>query len=187
MNVKNHFILMSYHNTRMNKQIYSVAQNLSKEALNENRGAFFKSIIGTLNHILTGDLVWLTRFSQFSERYTTLHRLSNFPYPKRLDDILYSDFHSLQATRKEVDSLIELWLKNDTEEGDFDNQLQYTNSQGVISRRDFGELISHLFNHQTHHRGQLTTLFSQMQYDVGPTDFLLEIPDTHTYIYTKSE
>lgn len=47
----------------------------------------------------------------------------------------------------------------------------------VISTRNFGELICHLFNHQTHHRGQLSTLLSQLELNLGVTDFLIDIPE----------
>lgn len=55
--------------------------------------------------------------------------------------------------------------------------LAYTNSRGIASRRDFGGVILHFFNHQTHHRGQATTLLSQAGIDIGATDLLLRVPE----------
>ncbi|CAM3083108.1 DinB family protein [Moritella viscosa] len=53
----------------------------------------------------------------------------------------------------------------------------YSNTAGAVSERNFGALVSHLFNHQTHHRGQLSTILNQLDIDVGVTDLLIEIED----------
>ena len=60
---------------------------------------------------------------------------------------------------------------------DFSRNLDYSNTKGVKSTRNFGELVSHLFNHQTHHRGQVSTLLNQMGHDIGTTDYLFDIPE----------
>ncbi|MAC46924.1 MAG: hypothetical protein CMI12_08730 [Oceanospirillum sp.] len=60
--------------------------------------------------------------------------------------------------------------------------MSYSNTQGIVSQRNFAELVSHLFNHQTHHRGQVSTLLSQNGIDIGITDFLMEIPDKNTHL-----
>ncbi|WP_296062630.1 DinB family protein [uncultured Amphritea sp.] len=60
---------------------------------------------------------------------------------------------------------------------DFNRTLVYANSKGVVSKRDFGELVCHFFNHQTHHRGQASALLSQHGIDVGIRDLLIDIPD----------
>lgn len=161
----------------MNGQIYTVVKELNEGDINEDRGAFFNSIIGTLNHILVADLIWLTRFSMLSERYVTSETLSDFPTPNGLGDILFSNFTSLLEAREKLDLLIRSWLNDEIRENDFNKLLEYSNTKGVVSKRDFGELVSHLFNHQTHHRWQLSTLLNQMKHDIGTTDFLLEIPN----------
>lgn len=177
MNLQSHFILMADYNQRMNRQFYKVVKELNDSDINEDRGAFFKSIIGTLNHILVGDLIWLTRFSKHSERYISLATIADFPKPKGLDDIIFSNFTLLYEAREKVDMLLCTWLQNETLEIDFDKLLAYSNTKGVVSKRDFGELVSHLFNHQTHHRGQLSTLLNQLKLDIGVTDYLFEIPE----------
>lgn len=180
MNLQSHFILMSDYNQRMNRQCYKAVKDLNDSDINKDRGAFFKSIIGTLNHILVGDIIWLTRFSKHSERYISLATLSDFPKPNGLDDIIFSKFTLLLGFREKVDLLICQWLKSETNENDFNTLLEYSNTKGVLSKRDFGGLLSHFFNHQTHHRGQLSALLNQIKIDVGVTDFLLEIPDNLT-------
>jgi len=171
---------MAQYNLRMNTQVYAAASQLSADELSQDMGAFFKSILGTLNHIMVGDLFWLNRFALLhgsdSKQFSSLQAaLKNFPIPKTLNQILFEDFSELRKTREAMDLAIQVWLTKDTCEQDFILDLTYHNSKGEGATRDFGELVSHLFNHQTHHRGQVSTLLSQKGIDVGGTDFLIDI------------
>ncbi|WP_428035399.1 DinB family protein [Amphritea sp.] len=177
MDIREHFILMADYNIRMNGQIYSACSGLSTEKLSADRGAFFGSLLGALNHLVVGDLLWLARFSAHSQRYHSLSKLSALPTPTSLDEILYADLASLVSVRTTLDRLIRQWLSEEVSADDFNRPLVYANSKGVVSERDFGELVCHFFNHQIHHRGQITTLLSQENIDVGVTDFLIDIPD----------
>lgn len=177
MELLKHFTLMAGYNRRMNTQFIDVITTLSDEEINEDLGAFFSSIIGTLNHILIGDIIWLSRFSDLSNKYRTLKTIHELPKPSGLDDILFTDFSSFKIARDRVDLLLLQWLESEVDENDFVKNLAYSNTQGIKSNRNFGELVCHFFNHQTHHRGQLSTLLSQKGLDVGSTDFLMEIPE----------
>lgn len=177
MKLTNHFLYMANYNRRMNQQILTLAENLSTDELSENKGAFFQSIIGTLNHILVGDIVWLTRFNLHSSHYDSLKEVLALAKPQGLADILYADLTAYRQARETVDAALINWLSHDIDEGDFNRNLVYSNTKGVRSSRNFGELVSHLFNHQTHHRGQVSTLFNQMGLDIGVTDYLVDIPD----------
>lgn len=172
-----HFELLARYNRRMNQQCYRAAEPLPPHILEKNLGAFFHSIIGTLNHLLVGDLLWLSRFAAHRDRYESLLAVTRYPRPTSLDAILFDELPELRHVREELDGLIVYWLSNETEEEDFSQTLTYSNSKGICSTRNFGELLAHVFNHQTHHRGQLTTLYSQLDIDVGITDFLIDIPD----------
>jgi len=177
MNFKTHFLLMADYNLRMNDQVMAASSKLSHDAISSDEGAFFCSILGTLNHILVGDLIWLTRFSTHSNRYRSLIELSNLPKPTALSQMLYPNLDTFKVVRNRVDLAIKFWLLNDVIEADFSRPLQYTNTKGVISERNFASLLSHLFNHQTHHRGQVSNLLHQQGVDIGITDFLIDIPD----------
>lgn len=72
-----------------------------------------------------------------------------------LADILYADLTAYRQARETVDAALINWLSHDIDEGDFNRNLVYSNTKGVKSSRNFGELVCHLFNHQTHHRGQV--------------------------------
>ena len=177
MDLRNHFILMADYNLRMNDQVYAASSKLDAEKLRADDGAFFGSVLGTLNHILVGDLLWLSRFALHSDRYQSLNSLSALPKPKALDETLYPELDLLVKARKFVDKTIRQWLDEEIRADDFNRSLVYANSKGVVCERDFCELLSHFFNHQTHHRGQISTLLHQQNIDVGVTDLLIEIPD----------
>lgn len=177
MGFKCHFSYMSDYNARMNGQLYLAISKLSVDDIAADRGLFFNSIIGTLNHLIVGDILWLTRFCLHSEGYVTLKSILDYPKPSALNDVLYDSLITLQPVRSELDSLIQDWIKTETCEDDFARDLTYKNSRGISSTRNFGELLSHLFNHQTHHRGQLTTVLNQLGIDVGVTDYLMDIPE----------
>lgn len=65
-----------------------------------------------------------------------------------------------------------------TFESDFEEDFLYRNTQGLEFQNNFGEVVAHLFNHQTHHRGQVSTLLNQLGKDIGITGFLVDIPDS---------
>ena len=94
MKVKNHFIYMANYNCLMNHQILSVVEGLSDDALTEDKGAFFQSIMGTLNHILVGDIIWLTLFNLHATGYESLKGVIEQPKPQGFSDILYPDVTS---------------------------------------------------------------------------------------------
>lgn len=177
MNIRQHFMLMADYNRRMNAQVYDACARLDASSLTAGCGAFFGSVLGTLNHILVGDLLWLSRFARHSDRYHALISLADLPQPEQLNDTLFADLPSLKNARTRVDSAIKQWLSEETLDSDFNRTLVYANSKGVVSERDFGALVSHLFNYQTHHRGQVSTLLNQHALDVGVTDLLIDIPD----------
>jgi uncharacterized damage-inducible protein DinB len=152
----NYYTVMATYNQWMNQNLYGICDDLSDGCLKSDRRAFFKSIQGTLNHILVADRIWLGRFTQQ-------------PFTAKLDAELYSDFSELRAQRELLDRTIIDWAHNLTTEW-LETDLHYTNSSGVMRTLPHWLLVTHMFNHQTHHRGQLTTLLHQIGYDPGVTD-----------------
>ncbi|SFG77810.1 DinB family protein [Neptunomonas qingdaonensis] len=177
MNCCHHFQLMATYNQRLNVQVYRASTGLTAAELEEDLGAFFKSILGSLNHLLVADLLWLSRFAKHSLRYQSLTGLNVYPKPSALDEQLYDTLDACWIVRKDLDGIIQEWLSNEVLQEDLDRDLTYTNSKGVVSSRNFAELLSHFFNHQTHHRGQLSALLYRKGLDIGVTDFLIDIPD----------
>ncbi len=156
--IVNNYTTMAAYNHWMNQNLYEICANISDAKRKEDLGAFFKSIHGTLNHILVGDRIWMGRFTQI-------------PFVAKLDQDLYADFDELRQERERSDREILTWTSHLSDEW-LNAPFTYTSiSQPVKSHtRPAWLLVTHFFNHQTHHRGQLTTLLSQLGYQPGTTD-----------------
>jgi uncharacterized damage-inducible protein DinB len=162
----------------MNAKLYAAAASLPQDALRADRGAFFGSVLGTLNHLVAGDTVWLRRFMGHPSGFSSLRSMSDIPAPASLSHLYSEDLESLLALRVRLDAII-LALAAEVTNADLAQPLSYQNSRGEC-RKNFGSLLLHLFNHQTHHRGQATTLLSQSGVDIGVTDLLEWIPDPNS-------
>ncbi len=168
----NQFSLLAKYNQLMNQRQYKATARLSMSELCEDKGAFFKSVLGTLNHIMVGDIIWLKRFFEHSN-------LEVLPYilqreaPKSLNTVLFTDFEELKKERETIDEIIISWIKSLTD-CDLNKCITYTSIDGKSFTKPFAGLIYHLFLHQVHHRGQVTTLLAQYGVDFGETD-LIEI------------
>ena len=151
---------MQGYNRWMNDRLYDCCAKLTDGERKREAGAFFKSIHGTLNHLLLGDRIWLGRFT-------------GRPFAvNSLDQELYSDFAQLQSERKATDVGIADWISTLAEAALADD-LTYVSVVNPKPRRlPLWVAVVHFFNHQTHHRGQLTTLLVQRGIDPGVTDLI---------------
>ena len=101
-----HVRLMATYNQWMNRKVYETAGSLTPAQLAENRGAFFGSVLGTLNHIMVADTVWLQRLASALPGHAELDIVRQVPAPPALDTILFSDFRSLRQRRELLDEAI---------------------------------------------------------------------------------
>ncbi len=168
--------MLAEYNEWMNAKLYAAAARLAPDALLAERGAFFGSISGTLNHIVAGDTIWLRRFAAHPARHAALQPLLAAPAPSALTATFSTDLAVLGAHRQMLDATIRAWVAQ-LADADLDHVLHYANTKGVVSNKRFGSLALHFFNHQTHHRGQASTLLSQAGVDIGVTDLLALIPN----------
>jgi uncharacterized damage-inducible protein DinB len=170
-----HMRWMAEYNQNLNERVYATAAGLSAEQLSCDRAAFFGSILGTLNHLVVGDIVWLKRFAAHPVNFALLEPVRSMLPPVSLSQILQTNFGVLRAQRQALDWVICDWVEG-LGPDDLDLVVDYQDMQGVPARRQLGSLLCHFFNHQTHHRGQVTTLLSQAGLDVGVTDLLNILP-----------
>ena len=175
MSLLSNLQLMSRYNQWMNQKVYQTAQELG-EKVKQDRGAFFGSLLGTLNHIYVADIIWLRRFAKHSKQYQSLQDLPELANYTELRQTVADNLESLDELRQELDNVIINWCQEIDPE-DLESNLQYTDTKGNLYNKNFGQLIHNLFNHQTHHRGQATTLISQEGLDVGVTDWLAILPE----------
>lgn len=172
-----HICLLAEYNLWMNAKLYEAAMTLSDNDLVADRKAFFGSILGTLNHLVVGDTIWLKRFATHPANFPALESVRNLTTPTNLNQLLFSDLESLSKQRNLLDLTIVEWTKW-ISEIELDSSLRYSNMKGVAAQKNLFGLMLHFFNHQTHHRGQAMTLLSQAGIDVGVTDLLALIPNT---------
>ncbi len=151
---------LATYNQWMNQRLYAVCAELTDAERRQDRGVFFKSIHGTLNHLLVGDRVWLSRFQGMQFR------------PRGLDEELYADFDELRRERERTDGDIVGWAASLTDEV-LAGQLRFTTIVNPAPRTyEMWAAVAQFFNHQTHHRGQVTALLSQCGKDYGITDLI---------------
>jgi uncharacterized damage-inducible protein DinB len=151
---------MARYNRWMNERLYECCAGIPDAERKRDAGAFFKSIHGTLNHLLLADRVWMGRFA--GPPFT----------PRSLGDELYADFTHLRRERAKTDDAIDAWVATLTDEK-LRGELRYTSIVNPAPRTiPMALAVTHFFNHQTHHRGQLTTLLMQQGVDPGVTDLM---------------
>ncbi len=177
MGLVDHLQLMAAYNQWMNEKVYTAAAQMTEAQLKQDRQAFFPSIFATLMHLLVADSIWLRRFASNPQLSSTLADiLPGLAQPTCLDQQLYDDFAGMQQYRTWLDSHIVSWI-NQLNDADIDRPFSYSNMKGVVSTKNLYLVLGHFFNHQTHHRGQATTLLTQAGVDVGLTDLLVVIPN----------
>jgi uncharacterized damage-inducible protein DinB len=148
--MKPHFTMMAGYNRWANERLYEAARALPDADYRANRGAFFGSLHGTLNHLLVADRVWMRRFT------------GTGPIQTKLDEILFEEFAALEHARQEMDELIIGYVDLLTE-ADLEDVLAY---RTIVNAEDISQpltrALAHFFNHQTHHRGQAHALVTQI-------------------------
>jgi uncharacterized damage-inducible protein DinB len=143
MTLAAHYQMFGRYNAWANSRLYQAAAELTSEQYRADRGAFFKSVHGTFNHLLVTDRIWMQRFT------------GEGTAPDRLDAILFETFAELRAAREAEDRRIV----------DFVDRLDHIRIAGTIKYRrvsspeqfeqQLAPALAHWFNHQTLHRGQV--------------------------------
>jgi uncharacterized damage-inducible protein DinB len=148
--LKARYQMFAGYNAWCNERLYAAAATLSDADYRADRGSFFKSVHGTLNHLLVADRIWMRRFTGVGE------------VPPSLDAILFDDLTSLKAARVSQDTLISRYIAR-LSDNDLNGVLRYrtvTNPQNI--EQTLAPALDHFFNHQTHHRGQAHALLSSI-------------------------
>lgn len=176
---RSHFALLASYNQWMNEKMYEAAARLPEAELKADKGAFFGSLIGTLNHIVLADTIWMQRFTAHPAPFRALDAVRVLPRPAALSAAEPPPLPLLFERRRLLDSVITEWIDELADE-DLRQVLAYTTMAGVHGAKPLNSLLLHFFNHQTHHRGQASTLLFQAGIDVGSTDLLVLIPNVET-------
>ena len=160
MNFAAHYQMFGHYNAWANGRLYAAAALLSTEQYHADRGAFFKSVHGTLNHLLATDRIWMRRFTGGGDA------------PDRLDANLFETFDTLRTAREAEDSRIVSFVDGLTD----DRIAETITYRRVSSPEQFEQLLAlalaHWFNHQTHHRGQVHALLTGLTGEAPELDLL---------------
>ncbi|MEL0657752.1 DinB family protein [Psychromonas arctica] len=176
MKLKEHVYLMADYNQWMNQKIYEAVNTMTPEKYHEDKGAYFGSVFASLNHICVADTLWLKRCSVVLQTYDAYAPIAALPMPESLDVFLANNFNDLKDRRVLLDEAL-LEIANLLTDEALLQPINYQNSKGVTANKTLFNLLMHLFNHQTHHRGQITTLLSQSGIDIGITDLVFIQPN----------
>jgi uncharacterized damage-inducible protein DinB len=139
---------LARYNTLANRRVYACCADLDDAERCKPRLAYFGSIHGTLNHILVGDRIWMARFAGRTAPSTGL------------DAVLFEDFAALHRERVEEDARIEAFARS-VDDAYLNRSIAYRNNEGRMFDDPTPLLLTHFFNHQTHHRGQIHDMLSQ--------------------------
>ena len=158
--MKPHFAMLAAYNAWCTRRLYDAAAALPEADYHADRGAFFKSLHGTLNHILVADRIWMKRLTGEGEA------------PTRLDAILFDDLASLRRARAAEDARIIAYVDR-LSEADLAGLLRYrpvTRPETV--EQPLAPVLLHVFNHQTHHRGQAHCILTGLGRDAPSFDLV---------------
>jgi uncharacterized damage-inducible protein DinB len=155
-----HYRMFGHYNAWANGRLYDAVSRLTDEQYRADRRAFFKSVHGTLNHLLVTDRVWMHRFTGEGEA------------PNRLDAILFETFDELRAAREAEDRRIVDYV-----DGLDDARIAGTIKYRRVStpeqfEQELAPALAHWFNHQTHHRGQVHALLTGLVAQAPELDLL---------------
>lgn len=149
---------MAEYNRWMNQRIYEVCRGIPDETRKKDLGAFFGSVHHTLDHLVWADEALMVRLGERTKKIA------------RYQPPMIDDFTALEAKRTELDDALCTWSKT-LDDAELDTPYEFVSvTYGRSRTLPRHVLLMHLFNHQTHHRGQVTTLLSQLGYDPGITD-----------------
>lgn len=135
------------YNRWANARLYAAAARLTSEQFRADQGAFFGSVHGTLNHLLATDRIWLWRLTGLGDA------------PDRLDAILFDDIDELTRAREAEDARF-MELTDSLNAERLLSEATYPNMTGARFAQPLWTVLDHIFNHQTHHRGQVHTLLT---------------------------
>jgi uncharacterized damage-inducible protein DinB len=159
--MKTHFAMMARYNAWANARLFRMAGALQDELYRKEVGSYFKSLHGTLNHLLAADRIWMRRLTGMGD------------HPDKLNAILFDDLPSLHAARLAEDGRI-IGFVQGLAESAFEELLDYRTLNGTPQRQRRREILAHLFNHETHHRGQAHAILTVLGVtEPDPLDLLV--------------
>ena len=158
-----HVRLMARYNAWQNRSLYTAADALDDAERRKARGAFFGSIHGTLAHVMWGDRMWMGRFAG-----TEPPKVGIRESPR-----LIEDWAELKQQRAAFDETIQLWAQGLDPAWLQGSLTWFSGAIGREMTKARWHLVTHFFNHQTHHRGQVHAMLTACGARPEDTDLML--------------
>jgi uncharacterized damage-inducible protein DinB len=158
---------MAAYNAEMNRRLYDAAARILDQDRRGDRGAFWGSLHGTLSHLLWGDQAWMSRFD-------------NWPKPvviQKQSASMVEGFEELRRLRIDADARIADWASRVTDIWLAGDLTWFSPSANLEMSKPRSFLVTHFFNHQTHHRGQAHALITACGEKTADTDLFLVVPE----------
>jgi uncharacterized damage-inducible protein DinB len=163
--MKNIFQAFARYNGSVNQSIIELLEPLKKEQIMMGTKAYYPSIFETLLHNFIGDLNWLKRYRDaFKENKALSHNELVSLEEKSLRKEFESDYTKLFQYRKQADDVIVQFV-NEMDENKMNSVFKYKNYKGEDVEKELWKILLHWFNHQTHHRGQISVLLDLIGVD----------------------
>lgn len=165
------FLIQANYNQQINERLFQACGQLSPEQLSMDQGAFFGSILATLNHLLVVDTYWFYQCCGDASKVGLFDRKNKQVKAAALNQVLTDDFELLSLWREQIDARIVEFIKG-LDESALNRTISHSLAGDHSVEYALVKVLAHWFNHQTHHRGQVTALLSQQGIDYGVTDLL---------------
>jgi len=156
-----YFHTMANYNHEANNAMFSIIEGLPEETRKRNVRSYYHSIDGIINHIYNSDLLWLVRIKARFPHFASLDASVLDKTPENLHASLFPDFGALRSGRTVLDGIF-IQLSAEVDEGVLQKVLDYHNTRGEAKRYILWETMIHIFNHQTHHRGQIAEILDEL-------------------------
>ena len=165
MITRDYCLMMARYNRWQSESMCGAAESLGSEERHKGRGVFFRSIVGTLNHILWADVIWMSRFGDGNAPSIGIRASPSYT----------RDWQNFRAQRTDMDERIGGWAER-LNPGDLDGRrVWHSGTLNAQVERSFALCVMHFFNHQTHHRGQVHAMLTAAGARPDDTDlFMLE-------------
>jgi uncharacterized damage-inducible protein DinB len=175
---RRHFEYLARYNRAANEAMVAHLAALEPGAIGSPRGSFFGSIQGILDHLITCDINWLRRFRELYPDSEPLCRPRLSPPGCAWTNFSFPDFDEFRRERAAVDAIIVDWIAG-AEVSRFGDALSYADSHGNPMRYLLCEAVDHFFNHQTHHRGQVSQILDELgvKHDYSNLIGVAQIPE----------
>ena len=154
--------LEAKYNDLTNKDMINILKTLDSDLLTKDFGLYYKSIIGTLNHLLIGDIMWIKRFINFCPEISSIGESLPVLTIKDYKEIQWKTLAEFESDRYKTDNII-ISVFDLISEDKYHKSFTYKNFRGEDQTKIAWKTFIHMFNHETHHRGQIAAVLDQLK------------------------